>query len=307
MRKCKVVSGNVKGRDRYRCAGIWCASGSLQICHTMRSFSASLLQQEGWSEWWTGHNSLHTAHDHALYKFIDYLHTREQINLCWIMTTGQKQLDPRLNPMVKPFSPQNHQDATHKNRTEINTNETSTHNVSQETKIEDATLQKTSTGEINNNKNESATTALFNNTCTCENASCVPLLINKGKVFGKFKSVEKDRKLYANKHSVLDDEDASHCTNETGIVYGIAEKIATKEENDTLKQQSQEITNQYEIEKMTVCEIEEHLKHAKEIYDTVIKEGDNKISGLKDKKCKQRIKYHHAQKEIDNYKHQAKK
>ena len=80
-----------------------------------------------------------------------------------------------------------------------------------------------------------------------------------------------------------------------------------KEENDTLKQQAQEITNQYEIEKMTVQEIEEHLKHAEEVCAAVIKEGDNTISGLKDEKHKQTIKYHCAQKEIDNYNYQAKK
>lgn len=209
--------------------------------------------------------------------------------------------------MVKLFSPQNHQDATHKNRTENNANETSTHNVSQDTKTEDATPQKISTGEINNNKTESATAALFNNTCTCKNASCMPLWINKGKVFGKFKPVEKDQKPYVNKCSALDNEDASQCTNETGIVYGIAENIAIKEENDTLKQQLQKITDHYEIEKMTLHEIKEHLKHAEEVYDAVIKEGDNKISSLKDEKHKQTIKYHRAQKEIDKYKHQAKK
>ena len=141
----------------------------------MYGFAASLLQQEGWSERWTGHNSLYTAHDHALHKLIDYLHMREQINLCWIMTTGQKQLYSRLNPMVKPFSPQNHQDTTNKNRTENNTNETSTHNVSQDTKTEDTTPQKTPTKEINNNKNESTTAALFNSAYTCESTSCMPL------------------------------------------------------------------------------------------------------------------------------------
>ena len=83
------------------------------------------------------------------------------------------------------------------------------------------------------------------------NTSCMPLWINKGKVFGKFKPAEKDKKQHTNKYSVLDDEDINQCTNETGVVHGIAENIVIKEENDTLKKQLQEITDQYEIEKMT--------------------------------------------------------
>ena len=79
----------------------------------MHGYVASLLDHERWSERWTGHNSPCTARDHTLHKFIDY----EQINLCWMMT-GQKQLDPRLNPTVKPFSPQNHQEKTQNISTE---------------------------------------------------------------------------------------------------------------------------------------------------------------------------------------------
>ena len=76
----------------------------------MFSGAASLLDQGRWSERWVGHLGLHTAQDYALCKFIDCSYMREQINLCWMMSTGQKQLDPRLDPRVKPFLPANHQE-----------------------------------------------------------------------------------------------------------------------------------------------------------------------------------------------------
>ena len=74
-----------------------------------------------------------------------------------------------LNPHALPYAPPTQQVVAKEST--CNT----THNVSQDTKTEDATPQKTSTGEINNNKNESATAALLNSTHTCKNTSCVPL------------------------------------------------------------------------------------------------------------------------------------
>ena len=83
--------------------GLIGASLFLFAIQIMHGIAATLLGNEWMSEWWTGHSGLHAAPDYALCEFIDYLHMREQINLCW-MLSGQPRKLP-LNPNAKPFKP----------------------------------------------------------------------------------------------------------------------------------------------------------------------------------------------------------
>lgn len=74
-----------------------------------------------------------------------------------------------------------------------------------------------------------------------------------------------------------------------------------------LKQQAKELADKYDIETMTVQELEAHATAMSEDYSTVLNEAEEKIDALKMESCKKSIHHHHALKDIDNYKNQAQK
>ena len=100
----------------------------LSVLIVMYDTKSFLVDQPKVSDWWTGHFDLCASKDHAMFKLIDFLHIREQINYIYLLTSQghnenvierNKEKKP-LNPEVTPFTPQENLSTTQTSSTETN-------------------------------------------------------------------------------------------------------------------------------------------------------------------------------------------
>ena len=107
------------------------------------------------------------------------------------------------------------------------------------------------------------------------------LWINKGQVLKKVKTSYHQNYTtnyeIRNRYSALEEKDLTECCNNNIIIRGISENVLLQEKNETLSKQVDNLMANYEIEKMSMEEIEKYIQSLEKDYEEVLKDGDIKI------------------------------